>query len=235
MPAKSLWRLWFAAALAFVAFAPQGRSFAQGDLSEPTFVDRPCSLPNVTPEVLPRLRCGTVAVPRDHDDPTAGHFNLAVVVAKSAEQPSLPDPVVYISGGPGGPLTIYTDYQASHPYAPGRDLILVDQRGTGRSEPRLCPEITAQNARSRHRCSSRHDAKITSREVGRCIWPAGMRRPGAASTLNNFGTTVTAEDFNWVRQALGVTQWNVYGKSYGTTVAIDSRGEASFDVANSCP
>jgi pimeloyl-ACP methyl ester carboxylesterase len=31
---------------------------------------------------------------------------------------------------------------------------------------------------------------------------------------------VTAEDFDWVRQALGITQWNVYGESYGTTVAM---------------
>jgi pimeloyl-ACP methyl ester carboxylesterase len=219
LPAKSLWRLWFAAALAFVAFAPQGRSFAQGDLSEPTFVDRPCSLPNVTPEVLPRLRCGTVAVPRDHDDPTAGHFNLAVVVAKSAEQPSLPDPVVYISGGPGGPLTIYADYQASHPYAPGRDLILVDQRGTGRSEPRLCPEFIAKilEADGAAVADMTEDHLARSRAMYLACRDAAT---GRGINLNNFGTTVTAEDFNWVRQALGVTQWNVFGESYGTTVAM---------------
>jgi hypothetical protein len=65
LPAKLLWQLWFPVTLAFIAAsAPQGRSFAQADLSEPTFVDTPCSLPNVTPEILPRLRCGTVAVPR---------------------------------------------------------------------------------------------------------------------------------------------------------------------------
>src|SRR5215470_8667647 len=38
--------------------------------------------------------------------------------------------------------------------------------------------------------------------------------------LSNFGTTVTAEDFEWVRQALGIERWNVYGESYGTTVAM---------------
>jgi pimeloyl-ACP methyl ester carboxylesterase len=43
---------------------------------------------------------------------------------------------------------------------------------------------------------------------------------GHGIDLNNFGTTVTAEDFEWVRQALGVTQWNVYGEPYGTTVAM---------------
>lgn len=220
MPAKSPRQLWGVAVLAFIAAsAPQGRSFAQADLSEPTFVDTPCSLPNVTPETLPRLRCGTVAVPRDHDNPAAGHFNLAVVVAKSAEQPSLPDPVVYISGGPGGPLTIYADYQARHPYAPGRDLILVDQRGTGRSEPQLCPELTARMLQADIAAvadmSEEHVAR--SRAMYLACRDAAT---GHGIDLNNFGTTVTAEDFDWVRRALGVTQWNVYGESDGTTVAM---------------
>ena len=63
------------------------------------------------------------------------------MVIGSQSQPSRPDPVIYISGGPGSPLTIYADPQARKPYAPGRDLILVDQRGTGRSEPSLCPAL----------------------------------------------------------------------------------------------
>jgi hypothetical protein len=78
------------AALAFIAAsAPLGRSFAQVDLSKPTFVDTPCSLPDVTPETLPRLRCGTVAVPRDPDNPGAGRSKLTVVVG-SAQQPAFP-------------------------------------------------------------------------------------------------------------------------------------------------
>ena len=36
----------------------------------------------------------------------------------------------------------------------------------------------------------------------------------------DFGTTVTADDFDWVRRAIGVERWNVYGESYGTTVAM---------------
>lgn len=220
MPAKSPWLLGFAAALAVIAAsAPQGRSFARVDLSEPTFVDTPCSLPNVTPEILARLRCGTVAVPRNHDNRAAGHFNLAVVVAKSAGQPSLPDPVVYISGGPGGPLTIYADYQARHPYAPGRDLILVDQRGTGRSEPQLCPELTAKmlEANIAAVADMTEDHLARSRAMYLACRDAAI---GRGIDLNNFGTMVTAEDFDWVRRALGITQWNVYGESYGTTVAM---------------
>lgn len=101
-------------------------------------------LPDVA-NVLPRLRCGIVRVPRDHAHPDGPTFGLAVVVVASARQPARPDPVLYISGGPGGPLTVYAGFQARHPYAADRDLILVDQRGMGRSEPRLCPDRQASS------------------------------------------------------------------------------------------
>src|SRR5262249_46190935 len=38
--------------------------------------------------------------------------------------------------------------------------------------------------------------------------------------LTHFGTPVTVEDFDWVRRALGIARWNLYGESYGTTVAM---------------
>ena len=62
---------------------------------------------------------------------------------KSAQQPAFRDPVIYINGGPGEPLTAYAVYQTRKPYAAQRDLILVDHRGIGRSEPDLCRDSTA--------------------------------------------------------------------------------------------
>ena len=99
----------------------QGHARGQTEPPRPAFAETACDLPNVSPEVRPRLRCGTVRVPRDYANRSAGQFKLAVVVIKSEPSPSLPDPVVYISGGPGEPLTIYADHQARMPYAPGRD------------------------------------------------------------------------------------------------------------------
>src|ERR1700679_2638608 len=118
-----------------IGFALMGHASGQAKPPQPVFDAAACDLPGVSPEVRARLRCGTVSVPRNYDNPDAGRFSLAVVVVKSARQPALPDPVVFISGGPGSPLTIYADQQARAQYAAGHAVVLVDQLGSGRSEP----------------------------------------------------------------------------------------------------
>src|SRR6266852_1981894 len=95
-----------------IGFALLENAGGQTEPPRPNFNETMCDLPNVSLDIRPRLRCGTVSVPRDYDNPDAGRFNLAVVVIKSEQQPSWPEPVVYISGGPGNPLTIYAAYQA---------------------------------------------------------------------------------------------------------------------------
>ncbi len=185
----------------------------------PAFTETACDLPDVSPGILPRLRCGTVSVPRDYSRPGAERFALAVVVVQSTNHPALPDPLLYISGGPGGPLTVYAGYQAAHPYAPGRDLILVDQRGTGRSEPHLCPDLKGEFAKAIAAVAMGPEAEMEARR--RAIYAACREQATAQGIdLKDFGTSVTVEDFNTVRQALGVARWNVFGVSYGTTVAM---------------
>jgi hypothetical protein len=141
--ARTVWRHAAAssALVFFVGFAFLQTAGGQTEPLQPLFSETACELPDVTPELRPRLRCGTVDVPRNYEHRDAGSFKLAVVVIKSELQPSWPEPVVYISSGPGNPLTVYAAYQSKMPYAPHRDLILVDQRGTGRSEPSICPDL----------------------------------------------------------------------------------------------
>jgi pimeloyl-ACP methyl ester carboxylesterase len=191
----------------------------QTQAPRPRFDETVCDLPAVSPEIRPRLKCGTVIVPRDYEKPDAGRFKLAVVVVKSEQQPSWPEPVVYINGGPGAPLTVYAAYQARTPYAPFRDLILVDQRGTGRSEPTICPD----QARRLRDATFAIIATNTEEEMGRrqaAYLACRDQAIGHGLDLKDFGTRVTVEDFESVRQALRVARWNVYGESYGTAVAM---------------
>ena len=200
-----------------------GRANGQTELLQPVFEEMPCHLPDVSLEIRPRLRCGTVSVPRDFDTPGSGQFKLAVVVVKSLQQPSLPDPVVYISGGPGSPLTSYADHQARTPYAPYRDLILVDQRGTGRSEPSLCPDLNTALLDANIAIAAAVGAEEIEDALAKRRATYSLCRDDAIArgfNLEEFGTGVTVSDFEWVRRALGIELWNVYGESYGTTVAM---------------
>lgn len=182
--------------------------------ARPTFVEGSCDRLGLSPGVAARTRCGTVAVPRDYADPARGTYALAVVVIASATAPPRPDPDLYISGGPGSPLTVYAEAQAAHPLAPDRDQVLVDQRGTGASEPAICPasdrDLVAVVATDPARQTKRREvyAACRARAVAGGVDPA------------DFGTTVTAEDFETVRRALGIARWTVFGVSYGTTVAM---------------
>jgi hypothetical protein len=175
------------------------------------FDETVCDLPSVSSQIRPRLRCGTVSVPRDYENPNAGRFKLAVVLIRSEQQPSWPEPVVYINGGPGAPLTVYAAYQARTPYAPLRDLILVDQRGTGRWEPSICPD---QERRLRDAtfaiAAGNTEAEIARRQAAYLGCRDQAIRRGL--DLEDFGTRVTVEDFESVRQALRVERWNVYGE-----------------------
>lgn len=202
-----------------IGLALTGNASGQTEPPQPVFDKTACDLPGVSPEIRPRLRCGTVSVPRNYGNPGAGWFKLAVVVVRSAQQPAFPDPVVYINGGPGSPLTIYADHQARTQYAAGRDLILVDQRGTGRSEPNLCPDLDGafRDAAVAIATHPSDDALARRRTVY-----AACRAEATAHgfDLKDFGTSVTVADFEWVRRALGIKRWNVYGESYGTTVAM---------------
>lgn len=186
---------------------------------QPVFQQAACDLPRLSPDLAPRVRYGTVSVPRNYAQPNLGVFRMAVVVVKSAQQPALPDPVVYISGGPGSPLTMYTDNQAHHPYAPGRDLILVDQRGIGRSEPSLCPGVASELLGANFAVADVLSAEAQARR--RSLFMACRdAAKGQGISLDDFGTAATVEDFEQVRRALGIARWNVVGNSYGTTVAM---------------
>ena len=206
-------RVFTAAGLAILIPSDDGRAVAA-----PRFERTACDLPDIG-DVSARLRCGTVRVPRDYAHPDGPTYALAVVVIASAIQPAQPDPVVYISGGPGGPITIYSGYQARHPYAPDRDLILVDQRGMGRSEPRLCPEMqsTLVDAMVAVATDPTTEALDADRQAHVACRDA-IR--GRGIDLDTFGTAATVEDFEWVRQALDIPRWNVVGESYGTTVTM---------------
>jgi len=185
----------------------------------PNFEQHSCTVPNVDATLAARMRCGTVRVPRDYARPDGPSFALSVVVIQSERKSELADPVVYINGGPGEPITVYAAAQAKTPYAPGRSLVLIDQRGTGDSEPRICP--TTDRKLLDVTLSLGADGGVSAGDARRAAFDACRREAlSRGIDLSNFGTRVTADDFESVRRALSIARWNLYGESYGTDVAM---------------
>ena len=94
------------------------------------------------------VRCGYLTVPEDHSRPQGPTIRLAVAIFKSAYTSPASDPIVYLNGGPGYPSLgslgpILTKDILTSIWPGDRDLILLDQRGVGYSQPSLdCPEFT---------------------------------------------------------------------------------------------
>lgn len=152
------------------------------------------------------IDCHIVTVPLDHDDPTRGEIELAVMRIHSWSSDPQPDPVVYLEGGPGGAPIFYFDTWLGSPILDQRDIILVDQRGTGFSWPSLgCPET--------------FDA-FEPEEVTDALVACRQRFGAEGFDLSLFNSVQNAHDLDMVRQALGVDRWNLYGISYGTRVAL---------------
>lgn len=129
--------------------------------------------------------------------PGAIRIRAARIRSRRATRP----PIVGLTGGPGQAGVIYaSSYDSILPTA-GRDLVLLDQRGTGASGLLRCPSL---------------ERRITlfSRAAGACGRRLGARR-------SFYRSTDSANDIEALRKRLGVPQIALYAVSYGTRVAVE--------------
>lgn len=167
------------------------------------------------------VECGYLTVPEDRARNDGKTIQLAVARFKSTASSPAPDPIVYLEGGPGGsPLrSVIGQFNALFaPFLEERDLILVDQRGTGYSRPALdCPEykdwvIGALN----ENLSTAESEKLSNAALLECR----NRLADSGVNLAAYDSAANAADLNDLRLALGIDDWNLYGISYGTRLAL---------------
>jgi len=210
---------WLLPLVAIASCATTSSGVISGSTANPGFEQHICTIPNVDAELASRMRCGTVRVPRNYARPDGPHFALSAVVIESEQKPEWPDPVVYINGGPGEPITVYAAAQARRPYARERGLVLIDQRGTGDSEPRICPTMDRRLLDVTLLLGA--EGSVSAANARHAAFDACRREAlSRGIDLSNFGTRVTADDFESVRRALKIVRWDLYGESYGTDVAM---------------
>ena len=167
------------------------------------------------------VECGYLTVPEDRSVANGPTIRLHVALFRSQSDELAPDPVVYLEGGPGGnslevaPL-IFNRFFA--PFLRNRDFIMFDQRGTGFSEPPLdCPEFSRLVYDTLDQDLSAEDEVALSSEA---VLECRDRLERAGVNLSAYTSAENAADLEDLRQALGYDEWNLYGISYGTKLAL---------------
>ena len=191
------------ASLAFVALASCG---GDRDAARPIALDD-CRLPRLAGAA----RCGVVTVPEDRDKPDGRTIDIHVAVLPANTLSPKPDPLVILAGGPGQAASELATFAARlTEVRRTRDIVLVDQRGTGRSSPLRCEAYSEDGLRA---SLIETDPRPRARECA-----AELLRQGVDAS--RYTTPAFVADLEAVRVALGAPAWNLWGGSYGTRVAL---------------
>ncbi|WP_084683740.1 alpha/beta fold hydrolase [Psychromonas hadalis] len=161
--------------------------------------------------------CGYLTVPEKHalygKPASTKNIEIAVIKLASTSANKKSDPVVYLEGGPGGSASSSLgDIVADGTFLKNRDVYLVDQRGTGYSKPALfCSEF---------------DQSGSAEQLKACK----TRLEASGIDLNAYRSVQNALDIIELRKVLAISQWNLYGISYGTRLATTIMRENSDGI-----
>jgi len=141
---------------------------------------------------------------------TGRRIPLNIILLPAKNPKPAPDPLFYLAGGPGAAATGYAEAPFMEGLRRNRDVVLVDQRGTGESNPLNCAPF-----------GSREDMRGYFGEQ----FPIDIIRACRAALekvadLKLYTTSIAMDDLDEVRAALGYDRVNVYGGSYGSTTTL---------------
>lgn len=198
------------------------------------FQPAPCALEGLPADFEQKhaIECGWVAVPLRKDAVNGRNIRLWTARIRATGTAKLYDPILYINGGPGiatvdAILPAITEIKSLSRLRQTRDIILFDQRGSGRSEESLCPDL----AKSLNAIEALGLDPATEDARSRAAY-AGCRAQidKAGQDLEAYTTRATVADIDSLRQAFGVEKWNLLAISYGSLVAMDAMRQSPASI-----
>lgn len=166
---------------------------------------QPCRLENLGVEA----RCGEHRVLEDRGAKGGREIRLHFAVVPALAARAAPDPLFILVGGPGQAATEAGAVIAQA--LPGvrrtRDIVLLDQRGTGRSKPLDCKEYGEQSL------ARRLAPRLDLAETRACL-------AALDADTTQYATPMAVADLDELREVLGYEQVNLWGGSYGTRAAL---------------
>ena len=167
----------------------------------------PCRLPGLAQEI----KCGAVDVAEAPEAPSGRHIKIQFAVVPALAKNKAPDPLFVLAGGPGqsatdvAPIVMTILAQINN----RRDLVFVDQRGTGRSNPLICAPTDKTES-----LADAIDVQRQIERIGACV------RTLDADT-RQYATWIAMRDLDAVREKLGAEKINLWGASYGTRAGLE--------------
>ena len=169
----------------------------------PATVTELCHLDGIRGQV----QCGELAVPENYQQPNGAKINIRFAVLPSLAK-GKEDPLVFLAGGPGQSAVDVAGMinTAFRPVRANRDIVLIDQRGTGGSQPLSCfddeQDVYTAGAWD-----------FDAEDVRQCL-------SSLSGDLSQYNSENAIRDFEAVREHLGYQQVNLYGGSYGTRAGL---------------
>lgn len=174
----------------------------------------PCPRDSDTPfpGLVASSRCALFTTPENPDAPDGRQLDLQVMVVPAVRPLPEPDPFVILVGGPGQAATVdaLQALPAFERIRRDRDILLVDQRGTGRLSPFDCDFGTEEDSLQE---SSELLLERQSRLLQQCL-------DSIDADPRYYTTDLAVRDLDAIRAWLGYSALNLWGVSYGTRVAL---------------
>ncbi len=158
------------------------------------------------------LQCGRLPVHEDTGNPAGRTIELNIVVAPAENATAGVAALFVLEGGPGVPATGNAEFFLNEgaAYRDRHDVVMVDLRGTGGSNPLHCTQGEGDDLSLQRYVSEMYPVD----EVTDCRTVLETR-----ADLRHYATANAVEDIEAVRQALGYTKIDLQGISYGTRLA----------------
>ncbi|MEP7101424.1 MAG: alpha/beta hydrolase [Burkholderiales bacterium] len=164
------------------------------------------------------VKCGVVQRALDPLRPDGPKIDVHYVVVPAMARRKLPDPVFLLAGGPGqsaidvAPQTMALFSRLNN----RRDIVFVDQRGTGQSAPLNCADPKRETLDEQ--AGTERQIKLLMQCKADLLKRSYIK---AASDLGFFTTTLAMQDLDAVRRQLGAQQIDLVGVSYGTRAGLE--------------
>ncbi|MFG6485556.1 alpha/beta hydrolase [Roseateles sp. BYS78W] len=174
---------------------------------------KPCRIDGIPNELL----CGSAQRPLDPARPDGVKIDVHYLVVPAMARNKQPDAVLMLAGGPGqSAIGIAARVLPRLSRLNNRrDIVFIDQRGTGKSAPLECHED------KKPADTEQLDTAAQMKRLDTCRAALETLPYGRDGGLRFFTTTIAMQDMDAVREQLGVPQWNLIGGSYGTRAALE--------------